>query len=103
MKIKHHMIQKQEGAVRIAESIPSPFMRVAVNDDSVPYVSKGRNAFCQFVIDCDPGLRPMDEVIVTDRNDKVLATGRAMMTMKEIMSFKRGIAVKIRSGTSDEA
>ena len=94
---------KQEGAVRIAESIPSPFMRVAVNDDSVPYVSKGRNAFCQFVIGCDPGLRPMDEVIVTDRNDKVLATGRAMMTMKEIMSFKRGIAVKVRSGTSDEA
>jgi len=73
-----------------------------VNDDSVPYVTQGRNAFCQFVIDCDPGIRPMEEVIVTDRNDRVLATGRAMMTRKEMGSFGRGVAVKVRSGTSDE-
>ena len=94
---------KTEGAKRIAEKVPAPFMRVAVNDDSIPFVSKGRNAFCQFVIDCDPGLRPMDEVIVTDRNDNVLATGRAMMTWNEMKSFSRGIAVKVRSGNSDEA
>lgn len=94
---------KTEGAKRIAEKVSAPFMRVSVNDDSIPYVSKGRNAFCQFVIDCDPGLRPMDEVIVTDRNDNVLATGRAMMTQNEIKSFGRGIAIKVRSGNSDEA
>jgi len=93
---------KTEGATRIAAAVPAPYMRVVVNDDSVPYVTQGRNAFCQFVIDSDPGLRPMEEVIVTDRNDKVLATGRALMTQKEIMSFGRGVAVKIRSGTSDE-
>ncbi len=94
---------KKEGAVRIAEKVPAPHMRVVVNDDSIPYVSKGRNAFCQFVLYCDPDLRPMDEVIVTDKNDNVLATGRITMTEKEIKSFKRGIAVKVRSGTSDEA
>jgi 7-cyano-7-deazaguanine tRNA-ribosyltransferase len=93
---------KTGGAARIAAAVPSPYMRVVVDDDSVPYVIQGRNAFCQFVIDCDPGLRPMEEVIVTDRNDRVLATGRAMMTRKEIESFRRGVAVKVRSGTSDE-
>lgn len=94
---------KTEGAIRIAKEVSAPFMRVTVNDDSIPYVTQGRNAFCQFVISCDSGLRPMDEVIVTDRNDNVLATGRAMMTQKEMKSFSRGVAVRIRSGTSDEA
>lgn len=94
---------KKEGATRIAKDVPAPFMRVVVNDDSIPFVSKGRNAFCQFVIDCDSNLKPMDEVIVTDKDDNVLATGRITMTKKEIKSFKKGIAVRVRSGTSDEA
>lgn len=94
---------KEEGAVRVAKDVPAPFMRVIVNEDSIPFVSKGRNAFCQFIIDCDENLRPMDEVIVTDEKDNVLATGRITMTKKEIKSFKRGIAVRVRSGTSDEA
>lgn len=92
---------KTEGAKRIAEAVPSPYMRVIVNEDSVPFVSQGRNAFCRFVIGCDSGIRPMDEVIVTDGNDNVLAVGRAMMTQKEIMSFGKGVAVKVRSGSDD--
>ena len=94
---------RAEGAARILASVPSPFMRVVVNDDSVPFVSEGRNAFCQFVLDMDPEIRPMEEVIVVDKNDKFLATGRALLIKKEVESFKKGIAVKVRSGHGDEA
>jgi 7-cyano-7-deazaguanine tRNA-ribosyltransferase len=94
---------RKEGADRIVSSTPAPFMRASVTDDAVPFVSEGKNVFCQFVTGCDNELRPMEEVIVTDGKDKVIATGRMMLTADEIRSFKKGIAVKVRSGAGDEA
>lgn len=94
---------KPEGAMRILERIPSPRLRVIVNDDSVPFVSDGRNAFAPFVLDADEEIRPMEEVIVVDGNDRFLATGRAILTRDEMMSIKKGIAVKVRTGSGDEA
>ena len=94
---------KPEGAKRILEKVPAPFMRVAVNDDSVPFVSNGRNAFCQFVLEMDENIRPMEEVIVVDKDDNFLATGRALLIKNEVMSLKKGIAVKVRSGNGDDA
>lgn len=94
---------RKEGAARIASAVPAPHMRVCIMDDAVPFVSEGRNVFCQFVLSCDEAVRPMDEVIVVDRNDRVIATGRAMMVDSEIRSFKKGVAIKVRSGTGDDA
>jgi tRNA-guanine transglycosylase, archaeosine-15-forming len=94
---------RMEGAQRIISSIPAPFMRVSVMEDAVPFVSEGRNVFAQFVLSCDPSVVPMDEVIVTDPSDKPIATGRAMLVENEIRSFKKGIAVKVRSGSGDES
>jgi ABC-type multidrug transport system ATPase subunit len=46
--------------------------------------------------------RLMDEVIVTDRNDNPIATGRAFLVPFEIKQMKKGMAVKVRSGKSDD-
>ncbi|MDR0309740.1 MAG: hypothetical protein LBH88_03160 [Candidatus Methanoplasma sp.] len=94
---------KKSGADRIVSAVPAPFMRVMVTDDAAPCVSEGRNVFCPFVIECDGELRPMEEVMVTNIKDEVVATGRMILTADEIRSFKRGVAVKVRSGTGDEA
>ncbi|MDR1404746.1 MAG: tRNA guanosine(15) transglycosylase TgtA [Candidatus Methanoplasma sp.] len=93
---------KKDGADRIVSAIRTPFMRVRVADDAIPFVSEGRNVFCQFVTECDENLRPMEEAIVTDGHDRVIATGRMAMTAYEIKSFKKGVAVKVRSGAGDE-
>jgi len=45
----------------------------------------------------------MEEVIVVDKDDNFLATGRALLIKNEVMSLKKGIAVKVRSGNGDEA
>ncbi|MCQ2086190.1 MAG: tRNA guanosine(15) transglycosylase TgtA [archaeon] len=92
---------RPEGAERIIELVPYPKFRVVVVDDAVPYILQGRNAFCQFVADMDPDIRPMEEVIVVDKDDNFVATGRAILTWDEIRSFRRGVAVKIRSGGSE--
>ncbi len=93
---------RMEGAKRIVAAVSAPYMRVAVVEDSVPFVSEGRNAFAQFVLSCDPDIRPMEEVIVTDPSDRPIATGRAFLTAFEMGSMKKGMAVKVRSGSDDE-
>lgn len=93
---------RMEGAKRIVAAVPAPFMRVSVMADAVPFVSEGRNAFSQFVLSCDPEIRPMEEVIVTDPEDRPIATGRAFLTEFEMKSMKKGMAVKVRSGSDDE-
>lgn len=93
---------RMEGAKRIVAAVPAPYMRVVVSEDAVPFVSEGRNAFSQFVLSCDPEVRPMEEVIVTDLSDRPIATGRAFLTAFEMRSMRKGMAVKVRSGSDDE-
>ncbi|MDR0523515.1 MAG: tRNA guanosine(15) transglycosylase TgtA [Candidatus Methanoplasma sp.] len=93
---------RMEGARRIASAAPAPRMRVAVSDDAAPFVSEGKNVFCRFVTGCDESLVPMDEAIVVDGSDRPIATGRLLMVAGEIRSFKKGMAVRVRSGSGEE-
>ena len=87
---------KAAGAKRIAAAVKSPQLRVIANKDSAPFVAEGKNLFCKFVLDCDPDLRPGDEAVIVDPDDKVLAVGRLLMNREEMLSFKVGVAVKNR-------
>ena len=89
---------RPEGAGRIMRHVRAPFMRVVVSDDAIPFVSEGRNVFCAFVKECDPEIRPMEEVLVVSEKDELLAVGRAMLVRDEMLSFRKGVAVKVRDG-----
>ncbi len=86
------------GAARLKNGFHAPRLRVTVKDDSVPFNREGKNVFCTFVSDCDPEVRPMDEVMVVDKDDNLVALGRALLTRDEMFSFRTGIAVKVREG-----
>jgi 7-cyano-7-deazaguanine tRNA-ribosyltransferase len=85
-------------ARRLMKAFPSPMLRVIVKDDAIPFVMEGKNTFCGFIIDADPELRPMDECMVVDKNDKLLAIGRAILVPDEMRAMSKGIAVKVREG-----
>jgi 7-cyano-7-deazaguanine tRNA-ribosyltransferase len=86
------------GAKRLKKGFASPKLRVVVKDDAIPFNREGKNVFCAFVLDCDPDVRPMDEVLVVDSNDDLVALGRALLTREEMLAFGSGIAVKVREG-----
>lgn len=92
---------KPEGARILMEAFPSPRLRVVVNRDSAGFNRQGRNVFCGFVVDADPGIVPRDEVIVVDESDGLCAIGQALLTRAEMQAFRRGIAVKVREGAKD--
>jgi 7-cyano-7-deazaguanine tRNA-ribosyltransferase len=86
------------GARRLMKGFPSPKLRVIVDEDSEPFNREGKNVFCQFVKDCDPEVVPMDEVIVVNEKDDMLAVGRALMIREEMLAFRKGLAVRVREG-----
>jgi predicted RNA-binding protein (TIGR00451 family) len=80
------------------ENFAPPRLRVTVKPDSVEFNREGKNVFAKFVVDCDENLRPGDEVLVVDEQDKLVAIGRAVMTRAEMMAFDIGVAVRVREG-----
>ena len=52
--------------------------------------------FAKFVNDCDSELRPLDECLVVDEKDQLLAVGRTLLNRIEMLAFNRGVAVKTK-------
>lgn len=87
---------KLDGARLLMRVLPSPKMRVKTEDEPAEFASKGNNVFAKFVVDCDPEVRPGDDVMVVNTKDELAAVGRALMNREEMLSFKRGIAVRVK-------
>jgi len=86
------------GGERLRAALPYPLKRVVMDDDAAPFVAQGKTAFCKFVVDCDPELRALEEVLLVDRRDRLLATGQARLAAPEMRAFRRGTAVSVRYG-----
>ncbi len=87
---------KKEGAILLHKNLKKPLLRVFVKDDAVDFVKEGKSVFAKFVEDCDPELRPLDECIIVDRKDNLIAVGRCILNRMEMLSFNYGMAVKTR-------
>lgn len=73
---------------------------VTVRNDVSEFVSKGGDVFAVHVVRVDDSVRAKDEVIVIDTSGKVMAVGRASLSSYEMRAFKKGVAVKVRHGSS---
>jgi len=85
-------------AKKIIETIKKPKLRAVVLSEISEFIKKGRNVFCKHVVDIDDNLRPLDEVIVVNQEDELLAIGRLMIPIPYVRSFKTGIAINVRKG-----
>ena len=84
------------GAGRLHYLFASPRLRVTVSEDAAPFVVKGGNVFAKHVLSVDPRIRAGEEVLVVDAQDKLLATGKAVLAPEEMQQIKRGTAVETR-------
>jgi 7-cyano-7-deazaguanine tRNA-ribosyltransferase len=89
---------KWRGAVRLHAGSKRPFWRVQVEEGTGEFNEKGFNVFNKFVLDCDPAIRPGDEVMVVGRDDRLHAVGRAVVDAATMVSSRNGTAVKVREG-----
>lgn len=71
-------------------------MRVVVKE-AEDFVLQGNSVMAKFVSDADPDIRPKDEVLIVDKQDKLLGCGQSLMNREEMLAFDRGMAVKVRT------
>ncbi|MHC1625993.1 MAG: PUA domain-containing protein [Methanoculleaceae archaeon] len=90
-----------EGARRLHAALPPPAYRVVIMDEAIPFVAKGKNAFCKHVTDADSAIRAGDEVLVVGPDDRLYATGTAVLSGSEMLAFNIGPAVKVRQGCEE--
>ncbi len=87
-----------EGARRLHKAFEYPKLRVVVLNEVADFIARGRNVFAKHVVDVDRSIRANDEVLVVDESDNLLATGKAILSAKEMLEFDRGMAVMVRQG-----
>lgn len=90
-----------EGAKRLLQETISPRLWVKVSKEAAPFISEGKSVFAKHVIAADPEIRPQEEVIVLNEDNKLLAVGKAILTGKEMIAFKKGLAVRVRKGAKE--
>ena len=86
------------GGEALQKIFKPPRLRVRVVPGVEEFITKGGNVFCKHVQEVDPELRPAEEVLVVDQEDKLLAVGRSFFNAEEMLSFKTGVGVKVRHG-----
>ena len=86
------------GAARLREAIPPPAYRAGIDPSVSEFIAGGKTAFAKHVISADPEIRAGDEVLLVTGDDELLATGMALLSGAEMLSFKYGPAVKTREG-----
>ncbi len=89
------LILTTQGAEKLLK-LPYPLNRVVVSKDAEEFVKEGKSVFAKFVLECDPEIRPYQEVVVVNEKDEFIATGTAVLNAQEMQAFKKGIAVKVR-------
>ena len=64
------LILSAYGGQKLHDVLPFPRRRVIMNDDAAPFVAKGKTAFCKFIVDCDPEIRALEEILLVDKDDQ---------------------------------
>ncbi len=86
------------GAGRLVAALDGFKYSVTVMDEVVEFVEQGRNVFAKHVRDAGESIRPGDEVVVVDGRGEVVAVGKSKMNREDMLSFKTGVAVRVRRG-----
>lgn len=86
------------GASRLRKIVDYPKLRVVVTSDSAEYNSKGFNVFFKFIMEYDPGIIALNETLVVDEQDNVVAVGRSTVSGLEMGHYNSGVAVKVHHG-----
>jgi uncharacterized protein with predicted RNA binding PUA domain len=72
------------------------------SEEAVPFISNGRSLFCKYVKWCGSNVKAGSDVAIIDKNERVIATGRAIFGYKLMSRYSNGVAVKIREGIKVE-
>ena len=91
------------GGLRLHSKFPKPWHRVVASEEAAPFVEKGGTLFARHVVYVDSEIRAGEEVLVVDEKDRLIATGKALLSPEEMHQLRRGVAVMTRKGVLESS
>lgn len=85
-------IPRLEGARCLADGTKC----IVIDKGAVNFIIKGASVLAPGVNKANPGIEEEDEVIILTPENEVIATGRARMNAKRMLTHEKGMAVKTR-------
>ena len=76
---------------------------VTVRSDVARFVAEGGDVFAAHVVKVSESVHAKDEVVVADEVGRVVGVGRALLSGSEMLTFKTGVAVKVRHGSEEDS
>jgi archaeosine-15-forming tRNA-guanine transglycosylase len=92
------IIPSMEAFEIIKNATEPPKYRVIVTDEAAKYASEGKSVFTQYVVDIDKNLKPNDEIMIVDQQDRLAALGKLNLPIQFITAERNGVAVKNKKG-----
>jgi len=89
------------GASVILDGVKQAPNLVVVDSTVGEAIRGGGDVFAKHVVRADRSLRPGEEAIVIDEQGGLLGVGSAVLSGREMTSFKRGVAVNLRRGIDE--
>ena len=89
------------GAQLVLSRVKNPPNVVVVDSSVGEEIRGGGDVFAKHILRADKGLRPGEEVIVTDEAGHLLGVGAAGLSGHEMPLFKRGVAVNLRKAVAE--
>ena len=71
---------------------------VVLKDEAEEFVRAGKSIFAKFVLEVDHNIRANDEIFVLNEEKELIAIGKAEMSAREMIEFRRGVAAENRWG-----
>jgi len=87
-----------DGGKLLHRAFSKPLLRVVVETETAEFNRAGKNVFAKFVVEADEELRPFDEVLIVDQEDRLVAVGQALLNPEEMVAFDQGLAARVREG-----
>jgi predicted RNA-binding protein (TIGR00451 family) len=74
--------------------IPSVDKRIVVDKHAAESSLQGANIYAPGILNCG-SMHIGDQVAIMDELDEIIATGKAMMSADEVLTFRKGLAVRV--------
>ena len=75
---------------------------LVIDSDAEPYIRDGRNLMHGFILECSGSIRKGMPCLIINQSGDLVGHGISQCGQREILSFRKGIAVKVRGGITLE-
>ncbi|MEM1541760.1 MAG: PUA domain-containing protein [Ignisphaera sp.] len=97
-----YIVPHIELGILLHKVLPFPKRRVVVAKEMVDDIVKGNSVFAKHIVKADESIRPYDEVLVVDEDDKLISVGRALLDYETMITATYGVAVQIREKIGEQ-